>query len=305
MNENGMTLPELMIAVVIAVMITAAGYSFFTNTTKFSILHSRKAEMQRESRVALDIMSREIRNAGFGIIEPLTGVVQGGVSTIQAGNNVDPDPSGAANELDRITLLGGYRTVGTLNAAAARGANQITIDVSPGVDISSPDINGQTITIEGFYLGTITARTGTITTGTLTINPPLNRDFTQNNSVSIVQTVVYHVAAGPTPGSDFTLYRNDGTGDQVIASGIEDLQFSYLLNDGTVVDNPPATVPPTVSPIRAVTISLLARRLDPNTSATVSIRPALMDHAAGAAKDRYHRLVLTKVAEVRSLGLLN
>jgi type IV pilus assembly protein PilW len=305
MNEDGMTLLELMIAVLIAVMIAAAGYSFLTNTTKFSVLHGRKAEMQREGRVALDIMSREIRNAGFGVIEPITGVVQGAVSPIQVGNNVDPDPGGAAGKLDRITLTGGYRTIGTMNAAAARGANQITINVAPGVDISSPEIAGQSITIEGFYLGSITARTGTTTTGTLTISPALNRDFTQNNSVSIVQTVVYHVAAGPTPGSDFTLYRNDGTGDQVIASGIEDLQFSYLLSDGTIVDNPPVAAPPNAPTIRAVTISLLGRRLDPNTSATISTRPALMDHAAGAAKDRYHRLVLTKVAEVRSLGLLN
>lgn len=308
MNQKGFTLPELLIGVTISLFVIAAGYTFFNNTFNFSVLHSRTAEMQRESRVALDIMSREIRNAGFGIVEPLTGIIQGSsvttASPIQAFNNIDSDPAGVANKLDRITVIEGLETIGTLRVAAAQGAVTITIDASPGVNPNSPSIVGNTITIEGFYTGTVQTVAGT-GPYTITVSPALNRNYTTLNAILLVRTITYRVGV-PTPGAEPVLYRNtgDGNGDIVIASGIEDLQFAYLLNDGTETYAPAAVAPPTVPAIRAVRISLLARSRDPKSSATqISTRPVLEDHAAGAAADRYHRRLFTKVVEVRNLGL--
>lgn len=307
MNEKGFTLPELLIGMAITLVVTAAGYTFFNNTFNFSMLHSRTAEMQRESRVALDIMSREIRNAGFGIVEPLTGVIQGNpvvtASPVQAFNNVDPDPSGVANKLDRITVIEGLEIIGSLGAAALQGAATFTLTASPGVSLG-PSLAGNTITIEGFYTGTVQSVAGT-GPYTITVTPALNRNYTMLNAVLLVRTITYRVAV-PTPGAEPVLYRNagDGNGDQVIASGIEDLQFAYLLNDGTETNAPAAVAPPTVPAIRAVRISLLARSRDPNaSSARISTRPALEDHEAGASADGYHRRLFTKVVEVRNLGL--
>ena len=305
MNERGFTLIEMMVAVGITLVITLAGYTFFNNTFNFSILHSRTAEMQRETRVAMDIMSREIRNAGFGIVEPLTGVIQGTVSPIQASNNVDAAPDGTANQLDRITVVEGYETIGALNAVAAAGATTITMTPSTGVNPTSPSIVGSTITLEGFYTGVVTAVSGGPAVYTLTLNSPLNRAYTGLNAVTLVRTITYHVGV-PAGATEPVLYRNanDGNGDQIIASGIEDLQFAYLLSNGTETWTPTAVTPPTVPDIRAVRISLLARALDPNSKATqISTRQALEDHAGAATADRYHRRLVTKVVEVRSLGL--
>ena len=302
MNKKGFTLLELLIAMAITIIITAAGYTFFNNTFNFSVLHSRTAEMQRETRVAIDMISREIRNAGFGIVEPLTGIIQGAVSPIQASNNVDPDPAGTASKLDRITLVEGYEVIGTLNAAAVIGAATITMTPSTGVNPTSPTIVGKTVTLEGFYTGTVTAVAGGPAIYTLTLGTPLNRAYTTLNTVTLVRTITYRVAV-PSVGAEPVLYRNDGGGDQVIASGIEDLQFAYLLSDGTETNAPAAVAPPAVPSIRAVRVSLLARGRDPNASATqISTRPVLEDHAAGASADRYHRRLVTKVVEVRSLG---
>lgn len=304
MNERGFTLLELLVAMAITLFVTAAGYTFFNNTFNFSVLHSRSAEMQRESRTALDIMSREIKNAGFGIVEPLTGIIQGAVSPIQAFNNVDPAPDGTANRLDRITVVEGYETLGALNAAAAIGTAAIALNASTGVNPTNPSIVGSTITIEGFYTGTVTAVAGGPNVYTINISPALNRAYSTLNSVMLVRTITYRVGI-PAGGAEPVLYRNanDGNGDQIIASGIEDLQFAYLLTDGTETHSPAAVTPPAVPAIRAVRISLLARARDPNSKATqISTRPALEDHAAGAGPDRYHRRLATKVVEVRSLG---
>ncbi len=303
-KEKGFTLIEILVSMAITLVITMGAYTFFNNTFNFSILHSRTAEMQRESRMAIDILSREIKNAGFGIVEPLTGIIQGAVSPIQSANNVDPDPAGTANKLDRITVVEGYETLGTLNAAAAIGAGTIALNVSTGVNPTSPSIVGSTITIEGFYTGVVTAVAGGPSVYTLTLGTGLNRAYSTSNSVMLVRTISYRVGT-PAGTSEPVLYRNanDGNGDQIIASGIEDLQFAYLLSDGTETNSPAAVTPPAAPAIRAVRISLLARARDPNSNATqISTRPALEDHTAGASADRYHRRLVTKLVEVRSLG---
>lgn len=308
MNKRGITLIELLVAMALTGIVAAAGFAFFNNTFNFSVLHRRTIDMQRETRIAIDILSREIRNAGYGMIDPLVGTLQGTVSLIQAGNNVDPDPAGAASQLDRITLVGGYQGVGTLNAAASNGATQIAINFSAGVNPA--DLVNKTITIEGFYYGTVTGQVPA--TNTFNISPALNRSYSVANSVATVQRIIYRVAI-PAGETEPALYReadlnNDGTVDQsdIIASGIEDLQFAYLLTDGTEVNSPPAIVLPRTGPqISAVRVSLLVRGLDPKTAARPSTRQALEDHGPGAAADRYHRSVMTKVAEVRNLGLFN
>lgn len=318
MNAKGFTLLELLIATVIAVVISAAGYTFFTNTFNFSVVHSRNIEMQRETRIAIDLISREIRTAGFGVRNPLASNEVHPAATaspiITAGNNVDPDPSGVASQLDRIALWGGFQQIGTLtcaappctNPVAAEGANQVLVQPTAGTDPTNPTVVGATITLEGFYVGTVAAIAGPNGNGayTLTLGSPLNRDYSQNNSVLRLQQIVYSVAV-PGGETEPVLFRSDDgvLPGQRVASGIEDLQFAYLLSNGTVVNNPGAVAATSIPSIRAIRIGMLARAQDPSQNAnSVSTRPALEDHAAGGGGDRFHRRLIRKVAEVRNLG---
>lgn len=322
MNAKGFTLLELLIAVSIAVVISAAGYTFFTNTFNFSVVHSRNIEMQRETRGALDLISREIRAAGFGVRNPLASSEVHPSATlnpiITAGNNVDPNPSGVASQLDRISIWGGFQQIGTLtcavpppcvNPVAAEGTNQILVKPTAGTDPTAPSVVGKTVTLEGFYVGKVTAVAGPNGTApdiyyTLTLDSLLNRDYSQNNGILLLQQIVYSVAV-PGGETEPVLFRSDDgvLPGQRLASGIEDLQFSYLLSNGTAVNNPGAVAATSIPSIRAVRIGMLARAQDPSQNAnSVSTRPALEDHAAGGAADRFHRRLIRKVAEVRSLG---
>lgn len=321
MNAKGFTLLELLVATVIAIVISAAGFTFFTNTFNFSVVHSRNIEMQRETRGALDLMSREIRTAGFGVRNPLASNEIHPAATlnpiITAGNNVDPDPSGVASQLDRISLWGGFQQIGTLtcaappcaNPVAAQGANQVLVRPTAGTNPTNPMVVGATVTLEGFYVGRVTAVAGPSGTApdiyyTLTLDTLLNRDYSQNNSVLQLQQIVYSVAV-PVGETEPVLFRSDDgvLPGQRVASGIEDLQFAYLLSNGTAVDNPGAVAATSIPSIRAVRIGMLARGQDPSQGAnSVSTRPALEDHAAGGVADRYHRRLIRKVSEVRNLG---
>ncbi len=300
MNQKGFTLIEMMIATVITLMVGAAGYTFFINAFNFSVVQSGNTEMQRETRIGIDMMVREIRNAGYGVIEPLTGGIHDSAaafSVFSSGNNADLDPDGVANKIDRISISGGFQLVGTLTLAGTEGATTITVTPLAGTDPTNPTIDGLTVTLNGFHTANITdvAADG-LGNYILTLDLPLNRNYSASTSVSILQTVTYSVAPF---GTEPALWRNDGTFNQVIASNIEDLQFAYLLNDGTMVDNPLALT----SPVRAVRVSLLARGKDPEGSARISTRPAIEDHAAASTADAHHRRLITRVVEIRNLGL--
>jgi prepilin-type N-terminal cleavage/methylation domain-containing protein len=317
-NAKGFTLLELLIAMSIAIVISAAGYTFFTNTFKFSVVHSRNIEMQRETRGAIDLISREIRAAGFGVRNPLASSEVHPAAAlfpiITAGNNVDPDPSGVASQIDRIALWGGFQQIGMLtcaappcaNPVAAEGVTQVLVQPTPGTDPTNPTVVGATITLDGFYVGTVTAIGGPNGNGayTLTLGSPLNRDYSQNNSVLRLQQIVYSVVV-PGGETEPVLFRSDDgvLPGQRLASGIEDLQFAYLLSNGTAVNNPGAVAATSIPSIRAVRIGMLARAQDPSQNVnSVSTRPTLEDHAAGGAADRFHRRLIRKVAEVRNLG---
>jgi len=299
-NKSGFTLIEMMIATMLSMVIGAAGYTFFINAFHFSTIQSSNAEMQRETRIGIDMMIREIRNAGYGVIEPLTGNTHSSAaafSVFTAGNNIDLDPDGVANKIDRISVSGGFQLVGSLTLVGTEGSNTITVTPLAGTNPSNPSIDGLTVTLDGFHTSNITdvAADG-LGNYILTLDLPLNRNYSTSTSASIIQTITYSVAPF---GTEPALWRNDGTYNQVIASNIEDLQFAYLLSDGTVVDNPLGMA----SSVRAVRVSLLARGKDPVESATISTRPAIEDHVAATTADVHHRRLITRVVEIRNLGL--
>ena len=65
--ERGFTLIELMIALVITTVIVAAGYTILTTTHKASISNERAVGTQQNVRVAMELIAKDIKQAGFGM----------------------------------------------------------------------------------------------------------------------------------------------------------------------------------------------------------------------------------------------
>ncbi|HEX7124973.1 MAG TPA: PilW family protein [Thermodesulfobacteriota bacterium] len=298
-HEKGLTLVELMMAIALSLVIGAVGYVFYATTVTFAATQGRAAAMQADIRVAADMLSRDIRNAGFGILDPFAREVIGATPPVAPANNVDSGVDGIG-QTDRITLRGGYVIAGALIADATQGAT--TIRLTPQAGIDPQTLNGQTITIEGFYTGTAGAWTSA--TNTLAISPGLTRDFNAGDAVVIVRTVSWSVAV-PTGETEPALFRDDGggAGPQIVARGVEDLQFAYLLANGTEANGPVLPALPAWPTVRAVRFTIVARRPEARADQrAVSIRPAVEDRGAGAAADAYRRRIITKVVEVRNLG---
>ncbi|HJP17478.1 MAG TPA: prepilin-type N-terminal cleavage/methylation domain-containing protein [Nitrospinota bacterium] len=64
-NQHGFTLIEMMIAMGITLLVMSGVYEVFTSQQKAYTTQERVAEMQQNVRVAMDMMSRNIRMAGY------------------------------------------------------------------------------------------------------------------------------------------------------------------------------------------------------------------------------------------------
>jgi len=63
-KDSGLTLVELMVAMVVALIVAGAIYSVYVTQTHARVVHEINLELQEGLRAALNIMEREIRTAG-------------------------------------------------------------------------------------------------------------------------------------------------------------------------------------------------------------------------------------------------
>jgi type IV pilus assembly protein PilW len=71
-RQTGLTLIELLVALTISSVLIAAAYRTFTSQHKVYEVQSDVMEMQQSVRVAMDILARDVRMAGFNSTVPLT-----------------------------------------------------------------------------------------------------------------------------------------------------------------------------------------------------------------------------------------
>ena len=65
-DERGFTLVELMVALVIGAIITAAAFTILTTTSKAVRANEQTVDTQQNVRIAMELLSRDIKMAGFG-----------------------------------------------------------------------------------------------------------------------------------------------------------------------------------------------------------------------------------------------
>jgi len=69
-DERGMTLIEVLIAALLTLIIGAAALGFYVTQHNSWLVQEDVSEMQQNIRVALDEISKNIRQAGFGVPSP-------------------------------------------------------------------------------------------------------------------------------------------------------------------------------------------------------------------------------------------
>jgi prepilin-type N-terminal cleavage/methylation domain-containing protein len=264
-NERGMTLIELLVALVITGIITSAGYGIYLVQHEGWIIQEQISNMQQNARVAMHELETKIRMAGYGL--------QGRIDPIYA-KNTNPDTI-------TIVFQDEINCEATIKQAMPAKSAVLSCD---GQDVSCFKENTWA------YIYDPSADTGEFfyVTGT-GISPShikhttmdLSRCYQVGSIVMLAGIYKFYIDRGDT---NHPKLMRQGVGEtpQIYAEDIEDLQFKYSLANGVLLD-----VPPAASVVREVLISLTAR----------TERKDLQFIG------KYRRRTLTSHVKVRNLGL--
>ncbi len=253
MNKRGFTLPEMLIAMFIALIIGMAGYSLFQNTSRTYTVQQDIVEEQQNLRMAMERISKDIRHAGFGLPDMSFLLTIGGQS-FTAPFMVS---NGTSTTSDSITVVGiGYdgsmlvTNVGSVVCSNGYGCNNSAANclclgnVDSLFDSSShaflPDRKYISIGGEAFQQLDTTGHD--YANKMVRLAPPATLARTinssDNTSVYIIQAIKYWIdSSGAVPvlmTQDYTGLR--GSGAQTFAENIEDMQLAYGL-DGSIPPN--------------------------------------------------------------------
>ncbi|TLY21480.1 MAG: prepilin-type N-terminal cleavage/methylation domain-containing protein [Nitrospirae bacterium] len=224
--EQGFTLIELMIAVLIFAVISLAAFSVLSTSQQAAVMNDQTVQLQRNVRLAMDLIARDIRMTGYG--NPAAGSLAGCANHLNTGDQA----VGADTGPDSISVMTIDQQVGTLAAQTplppATLTNQITLSGLAAGAVAVGDV----ITLEGAFTASVNAVAGSALTLSQAIQNPIA--FQAGTPVLRLTCVTYDVTGiGVTP--PFQLRRN-GT---AIVDGIESIQFAYAVDangDGQVDD---------------------------------------------------------------------
>lgn len=254
-GSSGFTLVELLIAMglsgIAACMVT---YLFISQQRSYRI-QIRLSALQQNLRTAMNILSRDIRMAGYGISmdhetydeyidwDPRSTGAESFAPRIQGINDI----TGMAqyrNHTDVVMIVKAGADGGILEGVECALADQNVLFIN-ALDLD--DDGDEDFSMGGRQYGVLmkSDMTGAQLFKIMEIGPPVTvvdsfRDtYIKGDRVSRADIVVYRVDDRNPSFPHSVLERNNiGKGDrfQVVAENITDLQLRYILKDGTIVE---------------------------------------------------------------------
>jgi type IV pilus assembly protein PilW len=328
-QEQGFTLVELIIAIFLGMLVLSAGYTVFQGSNRATREQNQDNRMQDNARVAMDVLARNFRRAGFLVnflSYPPGQLINGAGTKMVAQNNV-----AAANGADGVTIVGGSLTsIGTLQRSAPRGSSSLILTDITGIAVG--DVIGVGLTYTGLVAAvnigskTVTLDT-TVPTGATNMEYPgvvLQDGVTpslQNPApVREVNAVNYSInwgTAAPNCGSATHPVLQHIVANAVtcepIAEEIEDLQLAYGVdrNNNRIIEAGEWTNTPTandIDRIKLVRITIVTRTAQPdpvlvNVPQTI---PAIEDRPQrNNVMDGYRRFILTRIVKTRNIEAIH
>lgn len=226
-NTKGVTLIELLIALVLSAILVAGMYRTFVHQQKTYATQEQVADMQQNVRVAINRMMREIRMAGFGNVADVLPVTFPGVGRTY-NNVVNPD----APFVGALTIVSGIGGTAALTGQPA--SNQIQVSSLAEFDATDKKY----ISIGGLESHFITA----IDVGNkiLTLNTDARNLYQIGGPnptlVYAIRAISYRVVVNASGRPILRRDENIGGGFQPMADNIESIEFRNP--DGSIPLNP-------------------------------------------------------------------
>jgi type II secretory pathway pseudopilin PulG len=238
-SEKGTTIAEMLVVLLVMGILTTAMAKFFVAHNRLSHVEEQVGFMQKNVRSAMEIIIRDVMNCGSGV--PL-------------GMGVDPliPGDGASGSPDSLIIMANFDYQYT------------TLYEDEG-----PDQTFHVLSASGFYVSgllyiedfnggefhTVTSITlGTPKGDQITISNPLSRTFYQIDTIVSPIARVSYGLSWTDPDHPRLIRGVKGSGAKVLADNIEDLQFAFILKDGTETSQPTD-----ITQVRMVKIEMTAR----------------------------------------------
>ena len=279
-RSRGVSLIELLVALVISAIIIAGIYRTFIRQQKTYTVQEQVVDMQQNVRLAVGQMMREIRQAGFGNVSMSMTAASGPHGLTHVFNPNIPDPgsltivTATTESATLLDILSPKKIKVDNNVPFSSGYFSIG-----GVETHATDGNPPVQDTDNRWIVTLKQ-------GRNILNfHPTPPDFAAITKVYGIRWVTYRYDPGnPLDPSDDTIKRSEsGKGEQVLADNIESLQFRYYTSstDETGTDAPPD--PDAIQRIRV----------------TVTARTGVPDRDFGSG-DGYRRRQITSYIKVRN-----
>jgi type IV pilus assembly protein PilW len=267
------------------------------------------SRLQESARFAMDMTTRDIRQAGYWGCYNLTPTNNLNVGGVNFNVGIQGTEGGGLNGSDSLILSG---------ASGSGITIQLPYMPTPSASLHTNNNafkQGDTVLVSDckngnvFQITNATPGNGTIDHNTGNAVSPgnaiqdLDKKYQGDAQIYTVQSITYTVATDGTTGLP-NLYRKDGTNAAVpLLEGVEDMQILYgidsdadkipnrYVNAGAVVD---------WTTVVAVRIALLVRTVNQVAATATAQNYTLLDAAAYKPNDRYLRRLFVSTITLRN-----
>lgn len=237
-SDRGMTLVEVLIALLMTGILTAAMFRVYVNQHHAWMIQDSVIEMQQNARAAADELARQLRMAGYELPNNLPPVV---------AFNTNPD-----------TIYIHYQSAGCsapIDKTMPQPSSELDC-TSPAADVSC-FYQGQEAYIfdptmergEFFPISHVQEIPGKIQHNT----QKLSKCYPKGSIILSLDRIKYYIDNSDTLHPKL-MVQLGSFAPQVYAEDIVDLQFTYTMKNGDVVD-----VPPLAKDVRAIGIVVKSR----------------------------------------------
>lgn len=286
-RQLGMTLIEIMIALLIGAFLLGGVMQIFVSSQQTNRMQENLSRLQENGRFAMEFISKDIRRAGFQgcpslsdvsvltnvivsapVIPPLTGntLISG---TDSIASNWNTNACGVGNKCilgtDAISLIYGESCSGNLSAAMVdvNTAIQIPLTNTCRVDVNQAVLVSNCRSVDIFRA---------TSAGTSIQHPALSTAYDTNAELFIYRAYSYFIreSTSGSPGRSLWRLDNSSSNPVELVEGIEDMQILFGVDtdtDGTANYYVSANNVVNMAQVISIRISLLAATLDDNLAA--------------------------------------
>ena len=246
MNEkqNGFTMMELMIAVVLAIIVTTAAMSLYLTQHEQMSVQEDVADMHWSLRSATEELSTRIRMVGFRLPDGFPCII---------ASNTDPDTIKILFDTCELNEIQIEHSMPQPSSELRCDGHDLTgINEGDSLYIYDPVSRSG----EYFIVTQVQFSSSNIQHNTT----PLSRRYPAGSIIIKMNSVTYYIDT-TDPNHPKLMYKFHDQPAQAYADNITDLNLQYILSSGAVVD-----IPSNTSMLREVKITLSARADKPDNN---------------------------------------